>query len=74
MRKMEILSIRREYIDEQRRTIFIPKAKAGRVNNPSQSTLPNSSPGMSPPSRRARYQDTRWTFVNPSGVPLKLLG
>jgi integrase len=29
MRKSEILSIRREHIDLQRRVIFIPKAKAG---------------------------------------------
>lgn len=34
MRKMEILSIRREHIDVQRRTIFIPKAKAGAREQP----------------------------------------
>lgn len=34
MRKMEILSIRREHVDLQRRTIFIPKAKAGAREQP----------------------------------------
>lgn len=34
MRKMEILSIRREHIDLQRCTIFIPKAKAGSREQP----------------------------------------
>lgn len=34
MRKSEILSIRREDIDLQRRVIFIPKAKAGAREQP----------------------------------------
>jgi integrase len=34
MRKMEILSIRREHVDTQRRAIFIPKAKAGAREQP----------------------------------------
>ncbi|RNC71827.1 MAG: site-specific integrase [Desulfuromonadales bacterium] len=34
MRKMEILSIRREHVDLQRKIIFIPKAKAGMREQP----------------------------------------
>ena len=34
MRKSEILSIRREYVDIQRRVIYIPKAKAGAREQP----------------------------------------
>jgi len=34
MRKMEILSIRREHVDLQRKVIFIPKAKAGMREQP----------------------------------------
>lgn len=34
MRKMEILSIRREHVDVERRTIFIQKAKAGAREQP----------------------------------------
>lgn len=34
MRKMEILSIRREHVDVQRRVIYIPKAKAGAREQP----------------------------------------
>jgi len=34
MRKMEILSIRRENVDLQRRVIYIPKAKAGAREQP----------------------------------------
>jgi integrase len=34
MRKMEILSIRREHVNVQHRTIFIPKAKAGAREQP----------------------------------------
>ncbi|MDR2364694.1 MAG: site-specific integrase [Zoogloeaceae bacterium] len=34
MRKMEILSIRREHVNAQRRAIFIPKAKAGAREQP----------------------------------------
>jgi len=34
MRRMEILSIRREYVDVQRRIIYIPHAKAGAREQP----------------------------------------
>ena len=34
MRRMEILSIRREYVDIQRRVIYIPMAKAGGREQP----------------------------------------
>jgi integrase len=34
MRRMEILSIRREHIDIQRRVIYIPKAKTGSREQP----------------------------------------
>jgi integrase len=34
MRRMEILSIRREHVDLQRRVIFVPKAKAGAREQP----------------------------------------
>jgi integrase len=39
MRKMEILSIRREHVDLDRHTIFIPKAKAGMREQPITSHL-----------------------------------
>jgi integrase len=34
MRRMEILNIRREHVDEQRRIIYIPSAKAGAREQP----------------------------------------
>jgi integrase len=34
MRKMEILRIRKEYVDLERRTIFIPQAKSGSREQP----------------------------------------
>ncbi|MGC9195154.1 MAG: hypothetical protein ACP5IL_06835 [Syntrophobacteraceae bacterium] len=34
MRKMDILNIRREHADLQRRMLFIPKAKAGAREQP----------------------------------------
>jgi integrase len=39
MRKMEILSIRREHVDLERRVIYIPKAKAGAREQPITSHL-----------------------------------
>ena len=35
MRRTEILSIRREHVDIQRRTIYIPTPRLAHVNNPS---------------------------------------
>jgi integrase len=60
MRRMEILSIRREQVDIQRRVIYIPKAKAGAREQPMTAhlatflegyiaALPKGHPGCFPP-------------------------
>src|SRR5262249_45024707 len=59
MRRMEILSIRREHVDVQRRVIYIPKAKAGAREQPMTAqlatflvgymgTLPEGTPWLFP--------------------------
>jgi integrase len=61
MRKMEILSIRREHVDLQRRTIFIPKAKAGAREQPITAHLA----GFLAEYIEALPIDTPWLFPSP---------
>ena len=70
MRRMEILSIRREHIDLNRRVIFIPKAKAGAREQPITPHLAEFLAGYPPPCqrghcgcshRRALGRVTQWT-------------
>lgn len=73
MRKSEILSIRREDIDLQRRVVFIPKAKAGAREQPItwQSFLRPTRPRCSRATRgcsrhQARRPGTPWTCARRS--------
>jgi integrase len=61
MRKSEILSIRREDIDLQRRVIFIPKAKAAHGNSRS----PNISASFWRPTQAALQPGNPWLFPSP---------
>src|SRR6266550_2479134 len=75
MRRMEILSIRREHVDLDRRVIFIPKAKAGAREQPITThlaeflsryfdALPGGSPWLfpSPCARACHTMDIRKPF------------
>jgi len=75
MRKMEILSIRKEHIDLQRRVIFVPQAKAGSREQPITKhlaeflesyleTLPAGSPWLFPSiaARDGHTTDVRKAF------------
>lgn len=75
MRRMEILSVRREHIDLARRVIFIPKAKAGAREQPITphlaeflagylAALPNGTPWLfpSPGARVGHTMDIRKPF------------
>lgn len=70
MRKQEILSIRKEHIDLDRRTIYIPKAKAGAREQPITAALaaflrdyleksvPSDTPWLFPAARASRAGHT----------------
>jgi len=58
MRKMEILKIRREHIDIQRRVIYIPQAKADAREQPMTKDLANFFTAMIEPLP----DDTPWLF------------
>lgn len=75
MRRMEILTIRRENVDLQRRTIFIPQAKAGSREQPITkqlavflegylSALPKGTPWLfpSPAAKEGHAMDIRKPF------------
>jgi integrase len=75
MRRMEVLSIRREHVDLQRRVIFIPKAKAGAREQPItgrlaaflsayMTTVPRDQPWLfpSPESGTGHTMDIRKAF------------
>jgi len=64
MRKMEILSIRREHVDLQRRTIFIPKAKAGAREQPITKHLADFLAGYI----AALQPGSPWLFPSPGAV------
>ncbi|MFZ5482996.1 MAG: tyrosine-type recombinase/integrase [Pseudomonadota bacterium] len=64
MRKMEILSIRREHVDLQRRTIFIPKAKAGAREQPLTKHLANFLAGYI----AALQPGSPWLFQSPGAA------
>lgn len=64
MRKMEILSIRHEHIDVQRRTIFIPKAKAGAREQPITKHLAEFLAGYV----AALPPGSPWLFSSPGAV------
>lgn len=61
MRKMEILSVRRENVDVQRRVIFIPKAKAGAREQPITKHLADFLEGY----LAALPPGTPWLFPSP---------
>jgi integrase len=62
MRKMEILSIRREHVDLEKRVIFIPKAKAGAREQPIPSSLVKFLEGY----LNALPSDETWLFPSPT--------
>jgi integrase len=62
MRMMEILSIRREYVDLQRRVIFIPKAKAGAREQPITAHLADFLAGL----MSGLPKGTPWLFPSPA--------
>ena len=64
MRKMEILSIRREHVDVERRTIFIQKAKAGAREQPITKHLAEFLAGYV----AALPPGSPWLFPSPSAV------
>lgn len=64
MRKMEILSIRREHVDIQRRVIFIPKAKAGAREQPITQHLADFLAGY----MSALPQGSPWLFPSPGAA------
>ena len=79
MRRMEILRIRREHINSQQRTIFIPKAKGGSRLQPITqhlaeflegylAALPQGSEGYF--LRLQLKKVIQWIFANLSGVLL----
>lgn len=61
MRRMEILSIRREDIDLERRVIYIPKAKAGSREQPITGQLVEFLRGW----LAARRDESPWLFPSP---------
>ena len=64
MRKMEILSIRREHVDVQRRVIYIPKAKAGAREQPITKHLADFLAGY----MTALPPGSPWLFPSPGAV------
>jgi integrase len=62
MRMMEILSIRREHVDLQRRVIFIPKAKAGAREQPITAHLAEFLAGL----MAGLPKGTPWLFPSPA--------
>ncbi|MCL2644316.1 MAG: site-specific integrase [Betaproteobacteria bacterium] len=64
MRKMEILSIRREHIDLHRRVIYIPKAKAGAREQPITKHLADFLSGYIV----ALQPGNPWLFPSPGAV------
>ena len=61
MRRMEILSIRREHVDLGRSVIFVPKAKAGAREQPITTHLANFLKGYVD----ALPEDSTWLFPSP---------
>lgn len=62
MRMMEILSIRREHVDLQRRVIFIPKAKSGAREQPITAHLAEFLAGL----MAGLPKGTPWLFPSPA--------
>ncbi|BBL75744.1 tyrosine-type recombinase/integrase [Methylomagnum ishizawai] len=62
MRKMEILSMRREHVDLQKRVIFIPKAKAGAREQPITAHLAEFLAGL----MAGLPKGTPWLFPSPA--------
>lgn len=62
MRRMEILSIRREHVDVDRRIIYIPKAKAGAREQPITANLSTFLRGYID----GLPKDQQWLFASPT--------